>query len=48
MDRNEILTKVLDFAKTKSSEGYHYAYAFGYISTILTDEQLKELEKGLA
>ena len=47
MDRNEILNKVLDFAKTKSSEGYHYAYAFGFISAVLTDEQLKDLEKGL-
>ena len=47
MDRNEILNKVLDFAKTKSPEGYHYSYAFGYISVVLTDEQLKDLEKGL-
>jgi hypothetical protein len=47
MDRNEILDKVLEFAKTKSSEGYHYSYAFGYISAVLTDEQLKDLEKGL-
>ena len=47
MDRNEILKKVLAYAETKSSEGYHYAYAFGFISAVLTDEQLKDLEKGL-
>jgi hypothetical protein len=47
MDRNEILDKVLEFAKTKSSEGYHYAYAFGMLSVMLTEEQLKDLEKGL-
>ena len=47
MNRDEILKKVLAYAETKSSEGYHYAYAFGYISAVLTDEQLKDLEKGL-
>ena len=47
MDRDEVLNKVLEFAKTKSAEGYHYAYAFGFIGAVLTDEQLKDLEKGI-
>jgi hypothetical protein len=47
MDRQEILNKVLDYSKTQAIEGYHYAYAFGMLSTMLTDEQLKDLEKGL-
>ena len=47
MDRQEILNKILDYSKTKSLEGYHYAYAFGMLSVILTNEQLKDLEKGL-
>jgi hypothetical protein len=47
MDRQEILNKVLEYSKTKSSEGYHYAYAFGMLSVMLTDKQLKDLEKGL-
>jgi hypothetical protein len=47
MDRQEILNKILDYSKTKSIEGYHYAYAFGMLSVILTDKQLKDLEKGL-
>jgi hypothetical protein len=46
-ERDEILNKVLEFAKKNSIEGYHYSYAFGYVSVILTDEQLKNLEKGL-
>ena len=47
MDRQEILNKVLDYAKSQAVEGYHYAYAFGMLSVMLTDEQLKDLEKGL-
>jgi hypothetical protein len=47
MDRQEILNKVLEYSKTKSIEGYHYAYAFGMLSVMLTDKQLKDLEKGL-
>jgi hypothetical protein len=47
-ERDVILNKVLELMlKHKSSEGYHYSYAFGYISAVLTDEQLKNLEKGL-
>jgi len=46
-ERNDILRKIVDFSKTKATEGYHYSYAFGYISVILTDKQLKNLEKGL-
>ena len=46
-ERDEILKKVLEFSKKNSIEGYHYSYAFGYVSVILTDEQLKNLEKGL-
>ena len=46
-ERDAILNKVLEFAKTRTAEGYHYSYAFGYISVVLTDEQLLNLEKGL-
>ena len=46
-ERNDILNKILEHAKNNSPEGYHYSYAFGYVSVILTDEQLKDLEKGL-
>ena len=46
-ERNEILKKIVDFARTKSIEGYDYPYAFGYISVVLTDEQLLDLERGL-
>jgi hypothetical protein len=45
MDRNEILKKVLEYSKTKSIGGYEYAYAFGMISVMLTDRQLKDLER---
>jgi hypothetical protein len=47
MDRQEILNKVLEYSKTKSIEGYHYAYAFGMLSVMLTDKQLKDLERTL-
>ena len=46
-ERDDILNKVLEHAKKNTVQGYHYSYAFGYISAVLTDEQLKNLEKGL-
>jgi hypothetical protein len=46
-EKDEILKKVLKYAEKQATEGYHYCYAFGYISAVLTDEQLKNLEKGL-
>ena len=46
-ERDVILNKLLEFSKTRTVEGFHYCYAFGYISAMLTDEQLKDLEKGL-
>jgi hypothetical protein len=45
MDRNEILNKVLEYSKTKSIGGYEYAYAYGMLSVMLTDKQLKDLER---
>jgi hypothetical protein len=47
MNRQEILDKVLEYSKTQALEGYEYAYAFGMLSVMLTEEQLKDLEKGL-
>lgn len=47
MNRQEILDKVLEYSRTQAVEGYEYAYAFGMLSTMLTDEQLQNLEKGL-
>jgi hypothetical protein len=46
-ERTAILNQILDYSKTKSLEGYHYAYAFGMLSVILTDRQLKDLQKGI-
>ena len=46
-ERDEILNKVLKHAEKEATPGYHYSYAFGYISVVLTDEQLKQLERGL-
>lgn len=46
-ERDVILNKLLEFSKTRTVEGFHYCYAFGYISAMLTDEQIKDLEKGL-
>jgi hypothetical protein len=46
-EKDVILNKVLEHAKTRTIQGYEYSYAFGYISAILTDKQLKDLEKGL-
>ena len=46
-ERDEILNKVLKHAEKEATPGYHYSYAFGYISVLLTDEQLKQLERGL-
>ena len=44
-DRKEILDDLIAYAK---SRGYNeYAYAFGVISTYLTEENLKDLEKYL-
>jgi hypothetical protein len=45
MDRQQVLNQVLDYAKSKASQGSHYAYAFGMISVLLTDNQLKDLER---
>ena len=47
MNRQEILDKVLEYSKTQALEGYEYAYAFGMLSVILTDKQLKDLERTL-
>ena len=45
-NRTEILDDLIAYAKSK---GYsEYAYAFGVISTYLTEENLKDLEKILA
>ena len=42
-NRTEILDDLIAYAK---SRGYNeYAYAFGVISTYLTEENLKDLEK---
>ena len=42
-NRTEILDDLIAYAKSK---GYsEYAYAFGVISTYLTEENLKDLEK---
>jgi hypothetical protein len=42
-NRTEILDDLIAYAKEK---GYsEYAYAFGVISTYLTEENLKDLEK---
>jgi cytochrome c553 len=43
LDRKEILDELIAVAKEK---GYsEYAYAFGVISTYLTDENLKDLKR---
>lgn len=45
-NRNEIFDDLIAYAKSK---GYsEYAYGFGVISTYLTEENLKDLEKTLA
>lgn len=45
-NRTEILDDLIAYAKEK---GYsEYAYAFGVISTYLTEENLKDLERTLA
>jgi hypothetical protein len=45
-NRTEILDDLIAYAKSK---GYsEYAYSFGVISTYLTEENLKDLEKTLA
>jgi hypothetical protein len=44
-ERNSILAKFEEFCKTRSVEGYHMSYAFGYVSAMLTDEQVRELGK---
>jgi hypothetical protein len=44
-ERNSILKNFEEFCKTRSVEGYHMSYAFGWISAMLTDEQVRELGK---
>ncbi len=45
-NRTEILDDLIAYAKEK---GYsEYAYGFGVISTYLTEENLKDLERTLA
>ena len=45
-NRNEIFDDLIAYAKSKNYS--EYAYAFGVISTYLTEENLKDLEKTLA
>ena len=43
LNRHEILNSLIALAK---SQGYsEYAYSFGVISTYLTDENLKDLQR---
>ena len=43
LDRTKILDELIALAK---SQGYsEYAYSFGVISTYLTDENLKDLQR---
>ena len=43
LDRQQILNDLIALAKSK---GYsEYAYSFGVISTYLTDENLKDLQR---
>ena len=44
-ERNSIFKNFEEFCKTRSVEGYHMSYAFGYVSAMLTDEQVRELGK---
>ena len=43
--RNEIYKQILTFAESKAGSRGTYAYAFGYVSAMLTDEQLETLKK---
>ncbi len=46
MNRHEILESLIALAKSK---GYsEYAYSFGVISTYLTEENLKDLQRFVA
>ena len=46
LDRTKILDELIALAK---SQGYsEYAYSFGVISTYLTDENLKDLQRFVA
>ena len=44
-ERSKIHNQILEYAKEQSGKGNHYAFAFGFVFAILTDEQLKNLEK---
>jgi hypothetical protein len=46
-EKNVILKRILEHAKTRGLKGYEYCYAYGYISAILTDEQFKNLSEGI-
>jgi hypothetical protein len=45
-NRTELLDDLIAYANGKGYNGY--AYAFGVISTYLTEENLKDLERTLA
>jgi hypothetical protein len=45
MDRDEILNKVLEYAGERSTPNAKYAYAFGMLSVMISDADLKKLEK---
>lgn len=42
-ERKQIEAALLTYAETKAS-GYKYAYAFGVVIPMLTDEQMKTLD----
>ena len=44
-EREAIFNKVEEYAKTQASKGFHFAYLSGMIKPILTDEQLRLLER---
>ncbi len=44
-EKKAIQEKLLAYAKAKSHSNFEYAYAFGVVWTLLTDEQILEVAR---
>ena len=44
-ERDAIFQQAIAYAKTQAVEGFHFAYLFGMINPMLTDEQIRLLER---
>lgn len=44
-ERKEILDQLLNFAEKKSAAEYRYVFAFGMLSAILDESQIRQIQR---